>query len=434
MLTGIKQRISRIPAVDRMKKQTEKRLAGNRLIAANGAIDSRLQEKRKTGEKIHVVFVCHRPAVWGALRSVYDAIKEDDRFCVSFVAIPSKKLLPDLGLDHEIYESEGAEEFWKDCGCINGYDYYTGKWLDLKTLNPDYIFFQQPYNSMLCREYASGIVSQYAKLCYVSYFAACKYGDLYDESLPLDFLRDVSFYFSQNTVDDRFVRNRVDLANGGMTKVCLTGYPKYDYARQYAASGLEAKRKDHQFGIIWTPRWTTNEGLCHFFDYKDKLVEYCLDNPTVDLIFRPHPQAFLEWERTGELPEKEREAYLRIFDQNSHLHVDQSKNYYPLLYASNCLVTDMSSIVFDYMLTGNPVILCMDQDKDGFYEDIGDGLYRVSTWDELSDTLSMLVGGEDPLYDMRQRIVRERMNITDEGAGVKIARILAEDAFGVNER
>ena len=103
------------------------------LFYANKAIDKGLQLKMINAEKINVVFVCHRPAVWETLHSVYDAIKMDERFNVYIVAIPNKNELPGVAFNHEIYESEGAEEFWKKYDCINGYNYESKEWFDLKT-------------------------------------------------------------------------------------------------------------------------------------------------------------------------------------------------------------------------------------------------------------------------------------------------------------
>lgn len=391
---------------------------------AKKKIDHRLKWKYQKGEKINIVFVCHRPAVWGALHSVYDALSADSLFCVKILAIPNKKELPDLGFSHDVYETEGAEAFWKEYHCINGYDYATKKWFDLKELKPDYVFFQQPYDVMRCYEYRSNIVSRYAKICYVSYFAPCEYGKQYDECLPEDFLRNVSFFFSQNTVDDRYVKKRIKHVYRGMTKVFLTGYPKYDYAKKYASA---KKHQDGQYRMIWTPRWTTNEGLCSFFEYKDKLLEYCKNHMDTDLVFRPHPQAFLEWRSTGELSEEEYKLFLQKISDQENVHIDQSGDYYPLLYSSDCLLTDMSSIVFDYLLTGNPIILCMPDNVQNYYEDVMDGLYRVSSWDELLQTLAKLKNGDDPLLKTRKEIITKRMNISEEGAGRKIAGILRND-------
>ena len=67
-------------------------------LLAGENIDLRLKLKKERGEKINVTFVCHRPAVWGSLHTVFDALKADSRFNVTVVAIPNKKQLPELQL------------------------------------------------------------------------------------------------------------------------------------------------------------------------------------------------------------------------------------------------------------------------------------------------------------------------------------------------
>ena len=109
------------------------------------------KSKLQSGEKITVVFVCHRAQIWSALKTVFEACNEDEQFETIIVTIPNKKQIPKLGLNHEEYVSEGAEEFYKDypCRVIQGYDYKNKTWFDLETLNPDYVFFQTPYKGFL---------------------------------------------------------------------------------------------------------------------------------------------------------------------------------------------------------------------------------------------------------------------------------------------
>ena len=135
----------------------------------------------------------------------------------------------------------------------------------------------------------------------------------------------------------------------------------------------------------------------------------------------------MEWRSTGELSEEEYKLFLQKISDQENVHIDQSGDYYPLLYSSDCLLTDMSSIVFDYLLTGNPIILCMPDNVQNYYEDVMDGLYRVSSWDELLQTLAKLKNGDDPLLKTRKEIITKRMNISEEGAGRKIAGILRND-------
>ena len=54
-----------------------------RLIKAQKEIDARLAEKKKKGERVNVVFVCHRPQLWTTLIRCQDLCctseKQDQR-------------------------------------------------------------------------------------------------------------------------------------------------------------------------------------------------------------------------------------------------------------------------------------------------------------------------------------------------------------------
>ncbi len=428
-LKGLIKRAPGIRNFVKRKELLEKELDESRISLveiSQRAIDYRLELKKIRNEKVNVVFVCHRPAVWESLHSVYDAIKKDDLFNVYIVAIPNKKELPKLNLSHEIYESEGAEDFWKDYGCINGYDYKTKKWFDLRKLNPDYVFFQQPYNVQRCEEYKSWNVAKYAKICYISYFSAFSFGKIYDECTPLDFVRCVSFYFSQNTKDQRYLKKRCAMG-GNNTKCVMTGSPRYDNLEKIKKySGIWKDTTHKRYRIIWTPRWTTNEGNCHFFEYKDKLIDFCTKNE-VELVFRPHPQAFLEWTATGEFGEKEQIKLRKIFGSNKYLHLDESANYLDLFYSSDCLVTDPSSVVFDYFLTGKPIILS-DIKGSGNFEMIQEGLYKENDWEKVEKRLIRLIKGNDRLKEKRRDIIKEAYFFNENGAGEMIKNVLKQDA------
>lgn len=393
---------------------------------ADEKISLRLQLKRIKGEPIHVVFVCHRPAVWESLHSIYDYMKQNPSFRVTIVAIPNKKQLPELGLNHEQYETEGAEGFWKDEGCINGYDYDTGTWLDLQSLEPDYVFFQQPYNSCRPPAYHSKEVSRYARLCYVSYFGILYVDDVYDECIPLDFLQDLYCFFTQNTQEDQHICQRAQLARSTTFHTVLTGFPRYDRIADFQSQPCVHWNTPDSFKIVWTPRWTTNEGNCHFFDFKDLIVDYCKNDPGVELVFRPHPQAFKEWNATGELPEAEATAYKQNFI-NSNMHLDDTNNYYPTLYSSDCLITDKSAILLDYFCTGKPIIYCLCENQhDRLFPEYMEGMYCVRNWEQVQQVLNDLRKGIDPLAPVRKKIVEQNFIPQGTTAGEKIALHLRE--------
>ncbi len=399
------------------------------LILAEELIDRRLLEKKRAHEKVNVVFVCHRPPVWESLHSVYEALKADDLFRVRIVAIPNKKQEPGTGLFHEHYETEGAEEFWRGEDCLNGYDYETGQWLDLRSLNPDYVFFQQPYNMTRSRPYQSGVVSKYAKIAYVAYFSPIVLDDTYDESVPLDYIKDLSFFFTQHDADHAFIQNRFRSLDMHLCRIIEVGNPRFDRMALHAGEACGIWNDPNSFKILWTPRWTTNEGNCHFFDYKDRLTEYCGGHPEVEFVFRPHPQAFKEWNATGEMREAEQRRFKERF-QGGNMHLDESKNYYPLLFSSDCLIADRSTIIIDYLCTHKPVIFCTSNGRhDTIIPGVDKALYRAANWEQLNALLEDLRMGKDPLKETREAIIRDYLKVGERKAGERIRDVLRADAL-----
>lgn len=383
-------------------------------------------------KKINVVFVCHRPNVWGSLKSIYEECIKDDRFNVSIVAIPCKKQLPKLGLSHKVYESEGAEEFYKNfsCNVINGYDYQKGKWFNLKKLKPDYLFFQTPYNVIRPHKYSSEIVSKYTKILYVHYAADFIGAGILEETNPIDYMKDIYTIFLQDKSHEKLVKEYLR-SNNLNIKTVLTGFPRYDELD--SLKGIDSKnwnlpRNKNVKRVIWTPRWTTNEGNCNFFEYKDFLIEYAKKHSNFDFIFRPHPQAFLEWNATGELPKAEAEKYKKEYSDCNNAKIDNQKEYLTTFYSSDFMITDISSIVAEYFLTGKPIIYCHKKDCfNDFSRKISEGFYWVRNQKELEERINDLMAGNDPLAEVRKKLIKDNFYINPKKAGKQIKDYMLED-------
>ena len=395
-------------------------------------IELRLKIKKITGEKINVIFVCHRPAVWGSLKTVYETMKQDSCFNVKIVTIPNKKQLPVLGLNHETYESEGAEDFWEGEDVIPGYNYETKEWLDLKTLEPDYVFFQQPYNIERCQAQKSWEVAKYAKLAYVEYGYHTNHALALD-CLPKNFIRNVSLFFLQNKTEKEWYDEYFKEIDNNFTKMYITGFPRFDCLENYVNEQSICWKNNHngRFRVIWTPRWTTNENNCNFFNYKDKFIDYCKHNETsVDFIFRPHPQAFLNWIAEGELTNEDVSKLNKIFDESNNMVIDKTKEYLTTFYSADCLISDYSSVVPEFFLTGKPVLYCIN--KNAVYNiegEITKGFYMIHNWNELEKTLFDLQNGIDPLKEIRKNLIKSEFLMTEETAGKRISDIIKKDAM-----
>lgn len=400
-------------------------------IMARQVVDLKIQVKALKGKKINVVFLCHRPAVWRSTKSIYEFLKQDERINCTILTFP--QLTP-----QGTYDDERADEYFSgNADLVKGFDKVTEQFIDLKTLEPDYVFYQQGYNSIYIPEYRSNVVSKYAKICYLSYFtymANLKNGGVDDECYQLDFLKNVSFFFAQDSSEEKYLKKRL---SGIKIKplVSMTGYPKYDDLNEYMDNDSEAwqgRSWNGKFRIIWTPRWTTNENACHFFDYKDKLLDFCKKNHVIDFLFRPHPQAWVEWNHTGEFPQKEANAYKDSYCNIENAFIDSTSEYLRTFYHSNCLITDTSSVVPEYFLSGNPIIYCYgDNSRYQFEKGKGfsDGLYWIKNWNELEEVLQMLMDGKDPLKEKRMQLISRYLN-KKNSAGSEIGKIIINDAYG----
>ena len=153
-------------------------------------------------------------------------------------------------------------------------------------------------------------------------------------------------------------------------------------------------------------------------------------------MFRPHPQSWIEWENTGELKKKHADEYKKKYQQYSNTSIDTSSEYLNTFYHSDCLITDTSSIVPEYFLTGKPIIYCFKENSRFIFErheSYGDGMYWVKNWDELRSTLSELIKGNDSLKEKRKELIAKCFEQKGT-AGRKIVDEIIRDAFGDTDR
>lgn len=402
----------------------------------NENIRLRFKIKTLNKEKINVVYLCHRPAVWGSLKTVYEAMKTDDSFDVKIVTIPNKKQLPKIGLNHEIYESEGADVFWKGEDVLSGYSYETNEWFDLRSLHPDYVCVQQPYD--ICRPafLKSWNICKYAKMFYIPYFTflSNKMDDFVnDECNPIDFLKNLSFYFTQGEDAFLYVSKRLKITGNDNCQVVKSGFPVFDEINNSINNESNWNYpNEKKFRVIWTPRWCTNENSCNFFEYKDLLIDYCRNKSDIDFIFRPHPQAFRNWISEKKMTEYELNEYKNIFSSSENMKIDNDADYRGTFNSASCLVTDISSIIPEFFLTGKPIIYCNKMNSKNTFikgKGITKGFYWVENWAELKATLDMLRSGKDPLREKREELIKTEFYIPKEGAGYLIKEIIKKDFY-----
>lgn len=353
---------------------------------------------------IKIAIIAQMPEIWDKLESVYKEMMSRDNISVTFIVVPeydfNKK---------QINNNYGKElDFFKTVSPNYILALNENEWIDIKDYNFDYVFYQRPYDWYLPEILQSNYVSNYSKICYVPY--ANFQG--YDFSLDLPFFHSVSYAFMYSDESCDILKNKSRKRLLSKYQSFYNAYPIYE---NYLT--LKTQKNDGKVKIVWTPRWTTDEtsGGSHFFDYKDKILELNKKFNNIEVVFRPHPLAFANYISTGLMTSEEVSDYKNKMEENGVI-LDENAIIEDTLRDTDILISDGSSIVTLFFLTGKPVIFCGTRKlMNDTSKQVADTLYNANSWQEIEDFLVELVNNNDYNYEnrvnVRKKLFSDRDNI-----------------------
>lgn len=367
----------------------------------------RLQRLRNArhdvSHKIRVAFLITDPNVWNKQQGIYEAMTADSRFETFLICMT----------DPTSDTPNAAYSFLSAMNLSPMQSLQSGKLLDLRELRPDYVFYGQPYNNYLPRAYRSFVVSKYAKVCIMSYGMTVSWNFM--EIHPRSFHRDVYLRYAVVREDIEYNRQRFPrLAAKGLQETKYLGFPAFDSFLQKKHDPCPSFAfSRNNFRVIWTPRWVTDESLggSNFFRYKDVLFDYAEKHPDVDFLFRPHPMALDNFVSTGEMTQTDADAFRKKCSDAPNLSLDIEKEYAPSFWNSSVLVSDLSSIIPEFFITGKPIIYCnTKQSQQNFlpyFQKILDANYVVNDKKQLCEAIDTLKAGCDPKAELRHTLIAE---------------------------
>ena len=144
------------------------------------------------------------------------------------------------------------------------------------------------------------------------------------------------------------------------------------------------------------------------------------------VIVKPHPAQDLAHIRALEL------SNLRFIDDG--LFAAHGITSYEFLACTDALITDYSSVLFDYLLTGKPVGLTFE-DIDAYAKQPGfaidpqplrESAALLDTPDDFRTFFEQLAAGDDPLLAKRLQLTKLTNQYTDGHSAERVAAFLAE--------
>lgn len=193
-------------------------------------------------------------------------------------------------------------------------------------------------------------------------------------------------------------------------KVHTYGFPESDilYNKGYEHDSYYQKLKKFTAGrrtLLWTPHWSVDASphISTFLRYGSLLHKLLVQDKDVVCIVRPHPALI------NMLPRMRRPVKLAvcsIFEQLKQLNnvwIDESPFMVPAIAASDLLISDCSSLIQKYWVTGKPVAYTKIENtvNDEIQEQIEQAMYVIKDHNQFRTTFSQLVNGHDPLREQR---------------------------------
>ena len=158
-----------------------------------------------------------------------------------------------------------------------------------------------------------------------------------------------------------------------------------------------------QYCFLYTPHWTIYEPPfdSSLLKIGQQLYDFINSNKDIRLIFRPHPY-ILKCNTHGKTQIKLQ--LMKLFEKYkncSNIIFDNSASAIPAIAASNCLISDCSSIIQKYWPTEKPIIVTEAQ-----YGEASELIYScldvINSSEMLINTMQKFINGNDPKKEMRK--------------------------------
>ena len=371
-------------------------------------------EKRK----IRVCFLVSEPAKWN-MQKVYN-LMHDSKIFEPFVLVTSLKSM----FGHDNY-NEILSFFKSQCKNVEvGFDQEKNQPIDLKTFNPDIVFYQQPWE--IWDNQGVDYVSDFALPYYISYAVS-------DAPSCLkyhfeDFYLGLQKYFVFTPAEQKQYQ---DMYNYKGENMVVVGHPKLDVYQNYQEENYE-----HKY-VIYAPHHSfKNDSILNYgtFDWSGKfMLEWAKKHPEFKWIFKPHPALKNRLLRSKFMSASEVENYYNEWSKIS-LYCNDSE-YFDLFKNSKCLITDCGSFLTEYLPTKQPVIHLRNNKKCDY---IASNLVAMETYykafnlEQLENALDEVLIKENDPQKLDRLQVLKKLELEKFNSSEKIIEELMKD-LGLKE-
>lgn len=373
--------------------------------------------------KIRVAYIVQMPEVWDKQKSFFERLTSDGRFNVCVVIVPPYN--PDT---RKFGKNDDNIRFYKSncrkCKFLSAFD-ENGTAVDIRKYRFDYVFYERPYDPYLPKSLRCRRVSGFAKTCYIPYATYDLWQGEGINTECKEFFRYLYIAFNNSEFHTKTMYE-------SMWKLCRMphhfvdlGYPvHYDSIEEYT-------EKSGPKTVMWTPRWSYEPkiGGSHFMEYKEEVISLGEEFPGTKVIIRPHPLTYDHMIATGRMTEKDVEEYKKRIEEKGVI-VDTNKMINDTFKDVDILISDISSVMWQFFFSGKPMIYCTNDivvSKE--FGEMSELTYKASSYDDIRKCLTELLKGNDWMAEERRKYIEDYKKKYSDPAG-KMVNFLIEDFSG----
>ncbi len=370
-------------------------------------LHSNALKKVKDKQPLTCVFLALESSVWKYDR-IYQIMSNNDRFNPIIVVCP----VVNYGKEQMLRKMEMCYARFHDRGynVIKSFNKEDNTYLDLRSLNPDILFYTNPYGGLIDKRY---FITNYLDILtvYVSYCINCSKDDAFSSDLPLHNLVWRRYAETEYALN---ISRKVQKRRG--ENVVNTGYPGIEIFidKSYLPISNPWKLNDPKLKkIIWAPHHTikrSDYGHTCFLEYSDFMLDMARKyEDRAQFVFKPHPILRSKLEQLWG-KEKTDSYYEQWHDlPNTTIH---ESDYTDLFLTSDAMIHDSGSFTVEYLYVNKPVMRTVsDMPLTDLFNQFGldctEQYYLGYSKDDIEGFIKDVINEVDPKKEQRAKFVNE---------------------------
>lgn len=304
--------------------------------------------------KFEIVFLPYNASMWDSFDSIYDAAMDDPRCNVRVIPIPYYDKNPDGSFANFHYEGDLYPKHIE----ITDYKEY-----DLEANRPDVIYIHNPYDAAntvtsVDPAYYSKVLRKYTDmLVYVPYHIsgiAGNYESVINNIMP------AFLYVNKMIVQSKSMEEYYKYGGMPQSRLLTLGSPKIDFIINKLSDTNIPESWDFTstYKKVILVNTSVSRVICDgsWIDSLSELFKKA-EYYNIHIIWRPHPLLESTLERYHPELKIKYNTFINYISSTSHITLDKEPLAYASIKISDALISDYSSILFQYIPTKKPVLM-----------------------------------------------------------------------------